>query len=756
MKKHIIVLLFATAGLLSALAQNGRADEVVNGFVYELNSKGQPIALPGAHVFSAKDKKGAVTKLNGEFSIELKTPFPHSLIASFVGYRSDTIYLNEQKEVKFILAQETLNQVDVLDRKKSNAKSLLQANNIEWISSVELNKAACCNLSESFTTNPSVDVSFTDAITGAKRIQMLGLDGVYTQVLSENMPLLRGLSASYGLSYIPGSWIESIQIAKGTGSVVNGFESLSGQINVELYKPNTADKLFWNTYVNSGGMIENNFILSSPVNADWSTALLGHYSYMGKSVDHNDDNFADDPKMKRLTLLNRWAYKDCENKHLQFGLRYLNEERISGQMTSVLDESDNFISPYEVNMNTNQIEFYSKTGYIFDKPGTSIGLMSSLRYHGQNISFGTSDYSGAQNSLYLNAIYQTQLKDSTKIFKVGASYYLDNYKEVLNTMDYKRDDRTVGVFSELHYKPNERFSSIIGFRADHSNRWGMWYNPRIHLRYNPTEDMVLRASIGKANRQANPLAENISYFFSDRSLELIQYTQDSLGSYHQTSIDYSEIKPEEAWNYGFNFAYCFYLFNKESTFNLDIYQTEFTQQLIVDIEDASRIKMYNLHGNSSSTSLQIDATIEPAEGWEFKFAQKWNQTKATFGAGNTSMSYIPFVPKHTSLVQLGYTAWQEIWDVNITLQKMGPSRVPSKGDVFEFWSPSFNMLSGQVTRKFKNFDWYLGVENALDYTQDNPIRNVENPFEQGFDAAMIWGPVMGRKIYSGIRVTFND
>lgn len=756
MRKYLVVLLFFTIGLTSVHAQNNSSEHVIKGMVYERNSNGKLQALPGAHVYCSKEKKGAVTKPNGSFEIEVHSAYPHPLIASFVGYRSDTIELKNNKEVQFILSAETLDEVQLVDRKKSNAKSLLQAKNVEWISSAELQKAACCNLSESFETNPSVDVSFTDAVTGAKQIQMLGLDGVYTQILSENMPLLRGLSASYGLNYIPGSWIESIQIAKGTGSVVNGFESLSGQINVELFKPNTADKIFWNTYVNSGGMIENNFILSTPVEGNWKTALLGHYSYMGKSVDHNGDNFADDPEMNRLTLLNRWEFKGLENRHILFGLRYLNEERISGQINTQLDESDNFVNPYQVLMNTDQLEFHSKTGFIFNRPGTSLGVLSSLRYHNQDIAFGNSEYSGTQHSLYLNAIFQTQLGDARKVFKLGASYYADNYMEQLRAVEYKREDRTLGLFSELHYKPSESFSTIIGLRVDDTKDWGMWYSPRMHLRYNPTEDMVLRASAGKAYRQANPLAENISYFFSDRSLSLIEYRVDSMGVYSEYAINYADVKPEEAWNYGFNFTYCFYLFDKESTFNIDLYQTEFKQQLVVDVEDASHIKMYNLNGNSSSTSLQLDASFEPAEGWELRFAQKWNRTKTSFGAGNEEMTYMPFVPKYRSLAQVAYTSWKEVWDVNLTLQNIGPSRVPTKGEVLEFWSPQFNMLSGQVTRRFKKFDWYIGVENALDYTQDNPIRNVENPFSEGFDAAMIWGPVMGRKIYSGIRVKFND
>ena len=752
MRKILALLLCIIVGVNPLYAQEDSSAHEIKGFVFERDSRGDLQPLPGAHIFCIKDQKGSVTDITGAFVLHIHDEYPHPIVASFVGYETDTINLKKARNIQFILEPTTLDEVELIDRRKSSAKSLLKVNNVEWVSGAELQKAACCNLSESFETNPSVDVSFTDAITGAKQIQMLGLDGVYTQILFENMPLLRGLSASYGLNYLPGSWIESIQIAKGTGSVVNGFESLSGQINVELFKPQTADKLFWNSYVNSSGMIENNFIVSTPVKGDWHTALLGHYSYLGKSVDHNKDNFADDPKTKRLTMLNRWEYAGFDNRHIAFGFKYLTEDKLSGQLSNIPEtEEIELKKPYEVDMHTEQAEFHSKTGFVFDKPGTSLGLISSLRYHNQETSFGNSFYSGMQHSLYLNSIYQSNFGDDTKSYKMGMSYYGDNYQEKLTLGNaaegsYTRYDQTLGVFGEFQLKQGARFSSILGMRADYSKQWGMWYSPRLHMRYNPIENMVIRASAGRAHRQANVMAENISYFFSSRELLL---------------EDYASLEAEKAWNYGFNFTYNFYVLGKESTFNVDFYQTDFENQVVIDVEQSNQIKMYNLKGESYSTSLQLDASIEPAEGWELKFAQKWSETKTTYGTDASAKSiYVPFVAKYRSLVQVSYSTWKNKWDVNMTLQNIGPSRVPTQGSgddlVDGFWSPNFNLLSGQVTRRFKKFDWYLGVENALNFSQENPIRSVENPFSDNFDAAMIWGPVMGRRVYSGIRVKFND
>jgi len=747
--KRIIPFTFAM--LLSPIfAQQTEKSITLTGFVFEQSPGGTIEPLSGAHILCVEDQQGAVSDGVGAFSMQVTTPLPISLVASFVGYESDTLSVEAEEAIKFVLQAKTLSEVRLLDRRKSNAKSLIEVNNVEWISSEELHKAACCNLSESFETNPSVDVNYTDALTGAKQIQMLGMDGVYAQVLFENKPFLRGLSASYGLSFLPGTWIESIQVAKGTGSVVNGYESLSGQINVELYKPQSAPPLLWNTYLNSVGLVENNFVISPLLKGDWQTVFLGHYSYLGTVVDNNEDGFVEDPQTQRLSLLNRWAYSGFENRHIAFGIRYLSEEKLGGQY-GVIDSKPELISfdkPYEVRIETEQFELHSKTGFVFDNPGTSLGLITTVKHHDQNTFFGSSHYKGAQQSVYWNAIYQSNFGRESTSYKMGVSYYGDRYDERLKLAQsaeeqFRREDHTLGVFAELQYKVGARFCSTFGMRADHSKDFGMWYSPRLHLRYNPLENAVLRASVGRAYRQANVFAENISYFFSSRTLERMD----------------ANLQAEEAWNYGLNFAYNTYVFGKETSLNVDFYQTEFHEQVIVDLEAPNRIKIYNLKGRSHSNNLQLDASIEPYEGWELKYAHKWNESKTSYSSVQEYIS-APFVPKYRSLAQVSYTPWQNQWEVNLSLQNVGPSRVPEEhSDAYKrpsYWSPKFQLVSAQFTRHFKKLDWYLGVENALNHLQENPIRNVQNPYSEGFDAAMIWGPTHGRKWYTGIRFRINE
>ena len=757
MRKNLVLFTLLFAGLNTLFAQNAPNQEI-SGYVFERDTKGNLKPLPGAHVFCITNQNGSVTDQNGFFLISPLQPLPQLISASFVGYESDTIEVKKANAIEFILSPSTLNEVKLIERQKTNAKSILKVSNVEWISGQELQKAACCNLSECFETNASVDIISSDAITGAKKIQMLGLDGVYSDVLVENRPFLRGLAASYGLNYIPGSWIESIQIAKATGSVTNGFQALTGQINTELYKPETIDGFFWNSYLSSVGMIENNFITASFVGEDWKTALLGHYSYLGRSIDRNGDSFVDEIAINRITLLNRWRYIGRPDRHIEFSFRYLSEEKLSGQISGddLNTETFEFNTPYEVDIKTEQAEFNSKIGYIFNKPLTSAGITSQLRFHKQETSFGGSMYSGAQYSLYVKASYQSTIMDTTKLYKIGLSYSDDRYDETLLLLRpsapyeyeglYVRTDQTLGAYTELIVAHSPRLSSIFGYRADYSKDFGLWHAPRLNMRYKPTDNTALRFSVGKAYRQANPISENMSYLFSSRNLVL---------------EDYNSLKPEEAINYGANINHNFYIAGKATSFNIDVYQTDFQNQVVADIEQTQKLAIYNLEGASNSRSLQLDFAFEPADGWELKYAHKWNITETTYNIETESgLDYIkkqaPFIPKYRSLVQAYYTTWQKKWDINITLQNVGPSRVPSQGDIEEFWSDRFNHLDGQVTRRFKKFDWYIGVENALNYMQPNPIRGVENPFSDNFDAGMIWGPVMGRKWFTGIRLNMNN
>ena len=688
--------------------------------------------LIGANVVVENTRLGTTTESDGKFHLDLANPLPIKLNISYIGFQSKSLEVKDFTFLNIELSESVdLKEVEVSAKVNTTELSMVNPLQVQKISSKELQKAACCNLSESFETNATVDVTFSDAVSGAKQIQMLGLDGVYTQITQENVPLIRGLSSAYGLTYVPGTWIESIQIIKGSGSVINGFESFAGQINLEYFKPENADKIFWNFYTNSESKFENNLQFAKKT-GKWTTNLFTSINYHSKDVDNDENGCLDMPHIKSINVLNRWL-RETEVFRVNLVGRVLLDERIGGQVRTIAN-------PYKVILDNALIEFNTKTGLKMpDKIGKSMGLQTAFRRHDQAIKFGLTDYNALQESAYLNLIGQTFISTTDNVLKYGLSYYADRYTENYETLNFDRTDLTTGLFAEYSYKAAEnKFVFVAGIRGDYHNTHGFEYLPRLNVKYNPTEQTVLRLSAGKAMRIANPIAENTSYFASSREFDI----QDSLGI-------------EVAWNYGANITHCFKLFDRDATFNVDAYRTEFENQVIVDIEDPKKLRFYNLDGESYSNSIQFDFNYTPFSRFDLKLAYKINQVYSTF-EGQKMLS--PLVPKNRALVNFAYsTDHINKWLFDATWNYVGESRVPYHPLIEENKTVSdpFFVMNSQVTKKFKTFDVYLGGENLLNYKQDNPILGGDDPFGSNFDASIIWAPVMGRLIYTGIRLTIN-
>ena len=685
--------------------------------------------LIGANVVVENTTLGTTTGTDGKFHLDLSTPLPVKLKVSYIGFQPKSVDVKDKTFLNITLSESIeLKEVTVESKVNTTELSMLNPLQVQKISSQELQKAACCNLSESFETNATVDVTFSDAVSGAKQIQMLGLDGVYTQITQENAPLIRGLSSAYGLSYVPGTWIESIQVIKGAGSVINGFESFTGQINLEYFKPENADKLYWNFYTNSESKFENNLQYSKK-KGKWQSNLFTSINYHDKEIDEDKNGFLDMPHMKSFNILNRWVRED-ERHHLNFIGRFLTENREGGQL-------DNIINPYKVIIDNTLMEFSSKTGFKMpDTPGKSFGIQTAFRRHQQDIKFGPTDYNSLQESAYLNIIRQTYLRHNHHVLKYGLSYYADRYNENYQQTEFDRTDLTTGLFTEYSYTSASQLVLVAGFRADYHNAHGLNYTPRLNLKLNPTEQTVVRLSAGRAMRIVNPIAENTNYFASSRTFEIED-----------------DLDVELAFNYGVNVTHCFKLFEREATFNADAYRTQFTNQVVVDIEDPSKLRFYNLDGESYSNSFQFDLNYELFERFDIKLAYKINQVYSTFD-GMKKLS--PLVPKNRALVNLAYATEQlNKWMFDLTWNYIGESRIPEHQLVDKTTSEPFYVINSQVTKKFKNFDVYLGGENLLSYRQESPILGSDDPYGDDFDASLIWAPVMGRLIYTGIRLKIN-
>ncbi len=713
--------------------------QTIKGKVLFKNDHGEFSPLIGANIVWVGTSTGCVTDANGEFSTNKPDRSSLRLIISFVGFKNDTIALNPDQIYVEHTMQNQVELEEVIIRKYAKGTHFDRLSPIQTqvVSQNELKRAACCNLSESFETNASVDVSYSDAVTGAKQIQLLGLAGAYTQLQAENIPILRGLGSTFGLSQVPGSWMESIQISKGTASVANGYESITGQINIEYKKPWGEEKLFINSYVNGLGMFEANANYAVDVSDNLSTMLLYHSENFGRNIDHNMDSFLDHPKVSQHNLFNRWKYQHG-NLEAQIGIKYLIEDRLAGQV-GYKNRMDNVPgNPYGIDVNTSRIEAFSKVGYIFSRPSTTIGWIMSASGHDQKSVFGLNDYNANQKSFFTNLIFITYLGNTNHTIKSGLSFAFDKYDEKLNLMAFDKKEGVPGAYFEYTYKYIEKVTLMTGIRYDFNSRYGSIVTPRVHFRYQPVRQITFRGSLGKGYRSPNVLSENSYLFASSRQF-----------------IFEDEIKMEQAWNFGLNVSQKYIIFDRELTLNTDYYRTDFTNQLIIDLDkDPSAVYFYNLKGDSYSNSFQVELNYQPINRFDVTMAYRINDVKSTI---NGQLKQKPLVSKYKGLISLGYKTPLKKWQFDYTIQLNGGGRLPNtmtlpvdfqQGNTFK----PYILMNAQVTKYFRKWEMYVGAENITGFTQHNPIISASDPYSPYFDATMVWGPITGRMFYAGFRI----
>lgn len=727
--------------LLSILLLYGKsqAQTRIKGEVFE-NNKNKKELLSGVNIHLQNTEQGTVSDSSGKFEFITESILPLHLIVSFVGYTSDTLEVtNDNAEQLSIQLKSSvqLKEAIVVGRSDATNISTLTPINTLHISGAELLKAACCNLSESFETNPVVDVNQTDAVTGAKQIQMLGLDGIYTQIQAENVPLIRGLSASYGLNFTPGPWIESIQINKGVGSVINGYESITGQLNIELKKPQTAEPLFVNGYANHGGRAELNVQLAHRFKKNASSELLLHGSSQFNKSDHNRDGFLDQPLFKQLNGYHRWHFGIPNKLEAQVGVRAIYEDRQGGQTNFNFKKDFGTKSSYGVGIKNTLVELFTKTGTINRaKPYQSLALITSTRLHLQNAYFGTTTYDATQRSFYANTIYQTIIGDTRHYIRSGVSFNYNDYFEKMNGMPIRTEELVPGAYAEYTYNDLQQFSMVAGIREDYLSSQGWHFTPRLHLKYNFTQLTSLRLSGGKGWRTARIYAENTTAFVSSRKI-----------------VVSNNLLPETGWNFGTNFTHKFRLVGRDAVVNFDYYYTFFENQVVVDREDVHEIRFYNLQGSSFAHYLQGEITLEPIANFTVMLAYKHAEAFTNYSG---TLRQRPFVPRDKGLVNMEYKSANKKWSINSTFKVIGYSRIPSGGLVHHGYaiadrSKPFVFINSQVSYFLPKLDIYLGAENIGNYAQHHPIIASDEPFSSSFDASLVWGPTMGRLFYLGFR-----
>lgn len=737
----------------AALAQSA-APAPVRGQVTDAASNAP---MPGAVVRWLGTTAGAtITDEAGTFSLLRPAKASTQLIVNLLGYQPDTIVVapGGNAYVRAALRAATaLGEVKVEGR--ALTYSALTPTNTQTISSRDLTKSACCNLAESFETNAAVEVSTTDAVSGAKQIQLLGLDGAYSLMTVDNLPALRGLATPFRLGYLSGTWIEGIDIIKGMGSVVNGYESISGQVNVRLKEPDKAERFLFNAYANDLGKFDLNVNVAAPVSKKLSTALLLHSDHLGNRVDRNRDGFLDLPLATQFNAFNKWKYQSGKGLVSELGLGALHETREGGQVAFRKETPG---PHYGTTLTTNRYTGYSKTSYTWPgRPYQSLGLMLSGTQHAFDSQYGRRTYDGTQRTGLATLLFQSVLGTTAHTYRLGLNYLHDDYRENLLQSnlyangfpagheghvptDYyrRRLERVPGAFAEYTYQNSRNLTVVTGLRLDRHNLYGWQLTPRLNVKYDVTPTTILRGAAGSGFRVANPVADNLGMLVSARQFVIA-----------------NDLQPEKAWNAGGSFTQYFTAFGRPATAVADYYQTWFQNQVVADpFSDPALLLIGNLAaaGRSFSRSFQTEVQVEPVKGLQAKAAYKYLDVRTTYGP---ELLARPLTVPQRLFLNLGYATAFDKWRADLTVQGYGkrplapsPNHHPA---TTALEAPRFALLNTQLTRAFKRVEAYVGVENLTNYRQRNPIMGAAAPFGPDFDAAMVWGPTYGRVTYVGLR-----
>jgi hypothetical protein len=721
--------------------------------VLGVDNSGAEEPLAGASVYWLGATGGVATDANGIFTIA-RTGGSSRLVVAFFGYRSDTIAVDASAahvEVRLRVGDYSLDEVEVHGRQKGTSVSRISAISTEVISSAGLKKLACCNLAESFENSATVTVGFSDAVSGTRQIRMLGLAGVYTQMLDESRPVMRGLAATYGLSYTPGAWLEGIQISKGTSSVANGYDAVTGQISAEYRKPTNPDRLFVNAYLNSDYRGELNAAWASQPAPALHNILLLHASDDFRAVDVNGDGFADQPQARQINVADRWLYTFGSGAMLRAGVRLLAEDRQGGQLSfdSKADRGDTL--KYGSHIANRSLNAYAKLGIPFGSDQrNSAALVADYTLHEQQSFFGQKIYNGTEHSAYLNALLQLgwgKFHSAALGLSARGDFYEEEYRfgsrSVAGLKYLLHENELVGgAFGEYTFSLEGKLTAMAGLRADQNSLYGTLVTPRLHVKYDVTETLAVRASAGRGLRSPNVITDNIWIMASQRDVAADE-----------------KPKMEDAWTLGLSLTKYIRVDNQEkATVSVDFFRTSFTNQLIVDQEvSGNRILVYNLNGASYANTYQLDVNVEPVERLGIYAALRYSDARVQL----REMGFVrkPLADNFRGLLNVSYATKFNRWMFDVTAQINGQSRLPNSRyvtydyDYGDGYSPVYPMFYAQVTKRYRTLEVYLGCENIADYMQENPVISAANPSSRDFNAGVIWGPLMGRKLYVGMRLT---
>ncbi len=726
--KNILIGVFLFPTILFSQVQ-GKVFGIIDG--KKVPIKQAKISLKQAEQIIYSDEAGF-------FEIVLSKKLPDTLIFSAKKYVSDTLIVTKEDRfvgLEIILFHENeIQDVIISFKRDSKGISKLKPILVESLGEAELQKAACCNISESFETNATVDVNITDAVSGAKKIQLLGLDGIYTQFSMENIPFMTGVEKSFGLNTIPGTWVESIQITKGVGSVTNGYESMSGLINLEFKKPNKMEAFFANGYLNHFGRSELNLHGGKELGKKWSVGNFVHGSFLQSNWDKNKDGFRDIPLSKTLSVFNRWQY-DGRKMEARFGVNGSFDERKGGQYAQYLT------SPFQSIISNKHLDVFAKTGFFFKNKKNTLGVLYQLKGHEVNGIVGNRSYFSNEKRAFVSPIFDGIINNASHKYRIGASFDAQNTRQLVGTTDLSIQSINTSLFGEYTYT-GTRLSSVIGARFDAPTGFKSQFSPRVHLKYILDEYTDIRISSGKAWRLPLLVIDNAALLATSKSWMLP-----------------SDLKQEVVWNSGASIVRSGKLWKRNASVSMDFFHARFTNQLVVDRDMNSNVFVFQYQENKAfSNAFQVELSASPIKPLTIRLAYKYLQVMADYDG---RLQQQVMTPNHRYLLNFAYASRNKKWEADATLSVFGKMRLhnvhlPSGIHETNVFSKVYPYVLGQVTRHLHAFDIYLGVENATNFTMENPIIDAANPFGTYFDATRVWAPIIGTTIYGGFRFTIKQ
>lgn len=741
MKHYITVVLLLFSVCLSAKTITGKV----------VNDKNEP--LSSAYIYWQGSNTVVTTSDLGEFELSGKNPAYKKLIASYVGYLADTIDVGEENYIEFKLSQtQELDEVVVSGQKNGVIISNMKPIKVEQITTTELKKSACCDLAGCFETQNTVQPQTTNIITNSKELRILGLSGVYNQLLTDGLHMIQGLNYTYGVSGIPGILVENIHVSKGANSVVQGYESISGQINVEMKEPSNTDKLLLNLYLNSYLEKQGNAYYTIK-SKKWSNVTAFHMIQPANRIDKDEDGFLDLPLLTRYMVFNKWSYGNEKRWgwYSKLGANFMTEERIGGQKLFDVSTEKGSTNTYGQVVKINQAQIWTKTGYVFDD-SQKIAINVGGSNHDQKSWFGTVGYNAQQLSMNGTLQYDLNLENNRMNF--GLSYRYLNLNEDINFTDtflnrnyngnYKKNENIPGVFAEnTMYFFNDKITWIAGVRYDNHNKAGWMLTPRTLIKADLTAKTTIRASVGTGWRTVNFFSENIGVLASSRDILFLE-----------------ELKPEKAINYGINLTQKFS--NPDESFagyfSADLYRTEFQNQIFPEYDVDPRVVIVkNFSEKSISNGFQAELNIKLLKQYDFKFGYNFLDV---FTEENGQRQALPFNPKHKFLATFSFKPKSNKFNFDVNMHWFGKQRLPDTHlSPAEFQRPDYSetyyLVNAQFTYNFKQFEIYAGSENIFGFRQDRPIISWQDPFGPYFDTSSAWGPTRGRDVYAGVRFRLN-